>query len=151
MRMLRQLALLSMVVGLTVAGCDDDPNEPQAEVYTATLNGANESPPVTTTATGTATFTVVGNNINYVVTITNWPAGRTVSAAHIHAAPPAGQTTAGAILPFAGANAMTTSGGSGTIAASTTVLDQIRAGGTYFNVHSNVNGGGEIRGTLVRQ
>ena len=150
MRTLRQLIVLSLAVGLTVA-CDDDPEAPEAEVYTATLTGASETPPVTTTAAGTATFTVTGNNVAYVVTITAWPTDRTVTAAHIHATPAAGQPTGSPILPFDGGNAMATTGGSGTIAASQTVLDQIRAGGTYFNVHSSVNIGGEIRGTLVRQ
>ena len=154
MRMLRHLALLSMAVGLTVAGCDDDPNEPQREVYTATLSPANENPPVTnSTAAGTATFTVNGLNLDYVVTITNWPAGRTVTAAHIHAAPATAGGNAAPLpgLTFSGANAMTITGGTGTIAVTQAALDQIRAGGTYFNVHSSVNSGGEIRGTLVRQ
>jgi hypothetical protein len=152
-RMLRQLGLLSMALALTVAACDDDdPVQPAAEVYTASLSPANESPPVTnSTATGNATFTVNGSNLDYTVTISTWPAGRTVTAAHIHGAPATGQTTADPILPFGGANAMTTTGGSGSIALPTTVLTQIRAGNTYFNVHSSQNPGGEIRGTLVRQ
>ncbi|HET6700916.1 MAG TPA: CHRD domain-containing protein [Gemmatimonadaceae bacterium] len=150
MRMLRHLLVVSLAVGFTVA-CDDDPEAPEAEVYTATLTGASETPPVTTTATGTATFTVTGNNVSYAVTITGWPTDRTVTAAHIHAAPATGQPTGSPILPFDGGNAMTTAGGSGTIAASQAVIDQIRAGGTYFNVHSSVNAGGEIRGALVPQ
>jgi hypothetical protein len=150
MQMLRHLALLSLAAGLTVAACDDDdPVEPQAEVYTATLTGANETPPVTTTATGTGTFTVTGNNINYVITIANWPAGRTVSAAHIHNRPIRPDTAAGVLLGWT--TPLTTTGGSGTIAATDAQLTAIRAGGTYFNVHSNVNAGGEIRGNLVRQ
>jgi multidrug efflux pump subunit AcrA (membrane-fusion protein) len=149
--MLRHLALLSLAVGLTVAACDDDdPIEPQAEVYTATLTGAGETPPVTTTATGTGTFTVVGNNINYVITIANWPAGRTLSAAHIHNRPIRPDTSAGVLLGWPGGS-LTTAGGSGTVAATDAQLTAIRAGGTYFNVHSSVNGGGEIRGNLVRQ
>ena len=46
MHMLRQLGLLSLTLGLAVAACDDDePSGPAPEVYTTTLNGANESPP----------------------------------------------------------------------------------------------------------
>jgi hypothetical protein len=150
MRMLRQLGLLSLAVGLTVAACGDE-SGPAAEVYRATMSGANESPPVQTTATGTATFTVNANNLDYTVTISSWPAGRTVTAAHIHAAPATVGGNASPILNFTGANAMTITGGSGTIALPQAVLDQIRAGRTYFNVHSTVNGGGELRGDLVRQ
>ena len=151
MRMLRQLAVLSLAVGVTVAACDDDDETgPQAEVYTATLSGANETPAVTTTATGNATFTVDGNNLNYVITIANWPAGRNVTAAHIHHRPIRPDTSAGVLLGWT-AGSVTTAGGTGTIAISDAQLAEIRAGGTYFNVHSSVNGGGEIRGTLTRQ
>jgi hypothetical protein len=151
MRMLRRLGLLSLAVGLTVAACGDDPPAgPAAEVYTATMNGANESPPVQTTATGTGTFTVTGNNIAYNITISNWPAGRTVTNHHIHFAPVPPATTGGVLLGWP-AGSITTTGGSGTITATDAQLASIRAGGTYFNVHSSVNQGGEIRGNLVRQ
>lgn len=148
--MLRQLVVLALAVGLTVAACDDDETGPQAEVYTATLTGANETPPITTTANGIGTFTVSGNNINYVITIANWPAGRTLTAAHIHRRPIRPDTSAGVLLGWT-AGSLTTTGGSGTIAATDAQLTEIRAGGTYFNVHSSQNGGGEIRGNLVRQ
>lgn len=150
MRMLRQVGLLSLVVGLTVAACDDDPEGPAPEVYVATMNGANESPAVTTTATGTGTFTVTGNTIAYSITISTWPSDRTVSAHHIHFAPVPPATTGGVLLGWP-AGSITTTGGSGTIAVSDAQLVSIRAGGTYFNVHSSINGGGEIRGNLVRQ
>jgi hypothetical protein len=152
--MLRQLALLSLGVGLTVAACDDDddPSGPTPETFTATLSGANESPAVTTTAMGTATFTLTGNDLDYTINVTNWPADRTLTAAHIHAAPATGQTTGGVIQGWpVGAGGLNTSGGSGRIGLSQSVADQVRAGGTYFNMHSSVNGSGEIRGTIVRQ
>ena len=148
--MLRHMALLSMAVALTVAGRDDDDETgPEPEVYTATLTGGSEVPPVTTTATGTATFTVDGNDIDYVVTITQWPAGRTVTNAHIHNPPD--QTGSGTVLLGWPQGSIATTGGSGTVTASAAQLATIRAGNTYFNVHSSENGGGEIRGTLVRQ
>lgn len=157
MRMLRHLALLSVAVGLTVAACDDDdPIEPTPEVYTATLTGANESPPVTTTATGTGTFTVTGNTIAYNITIANWPAGQTLSGAHIHFAPVPPATNTGVLLGFptaaGAAGQITTAGGSGSIAISDAQLADLRAGGTYFNVHATPQAaGGLIRGNMVRQ
>ena len=149
--MLRKLGLLSMAAAMVVAGCDDDDETgPEPEVYTATLTGASESPPVTTTAAGTATFTVNGNNIAYTVNITNWPSDRTVTAAHIHFAPVPPATTGNVLLGWpTGSIAVT--GGSGTIAITDEQLTLVRAGGTYFNVHSTENTGGEIRGALVRQ
>jgi hypothetical protein len=155
MRMLRHLALLSLAVGLTVAACDDDdPVEPQAEVYTATMNGANESPPVTTPATAVGTFTVTGNNIAYNITISNWPAGQTLSGAHIHFAPVPPATTGGVLLgfPTTGTGAITTTGGSGSIAITDAQLATLRAGGTYFNIHATPQApGGLVRGNMVRQ
>ncbi|HEU5183542.1 MAG TPA: CHRD domain-containing protein [Gemmatimonadaceae bacterium] len=150
MRMLNRLGLLALIGVVVVSACDDDETGPTPERYTATLSGANETPPVTTTAAGTATFTVNGNNLDYTVNITNWPAGRTVTAAHIHCAPPAGQTTCPPLKGWP-AGSITTTGGSGTIALSDAELAGIRGGGTYFNVHSSQNTGGEIRGNLVRQ
>ena len=148
--MLRTLGLLSMAAALVVAGCDDDDETgPDPEVYTATLTGASEVPAVTTTAAGTATFTVSGNTINYVVAINNWPADRTVTAAHIHNPPGAGGT--GTVLLGWPQASISTTGGTGQVTASDAQLATIRAGGTYFNVHSSENTGGEIRGNLVRQ
>ena len=156
--MLRQLGLLSLAIGLTVAACDDDddPVQPAAEVYTATMNGANERPAVTTTATATGTFTVTGNNIAYNITIQNWPANVTVSGAHIHFAPVAPSETGGVLLGFpttAGTpGVITTTGGSGSIAISDTQLATLRAGGTYFNIHGTPGfTAGLVRGNMVRQ
>ncbi len=153
--MLRTLGLLSMAASLVVAGCDDDDETgPEAENYTATLSGANETPPVTTNAAGTATFTVNGNQLAYTVTITNWPQGQTLSGAHIHFAPVPPETTGSVLLglPTTGQGAITITGGTGTIAISDTQLAEIRDGGTYFNVHATPQApGGLIRGTLVRR
>jgi CHRD domain len=161
--MFRRLGLFSFALALAVGACDDDdPVEPTVERYTAALNGANESPSVATNATGNATFTVDGNNINYTVTISNWPANTTLSAVHIHFAPVPPATTGGVMIgfPTTGPGAITTTGGSGTVTATNDQLALIRAGGTYFNVHATTTPagtcpnhcpGGLIRGTLVRQ
>ena len=51
-------------------------------VFNATLNGANETPAVTTTATGTAKFTLNGSTITWTASTTPLSARYTVS--HIH-------------------------------------------------------------------
>lgn len=162
MRMLRHLGFLSIALALTMAACDDDDETgPAPERYTASLSGANESPPVTTTASGNATFTVDGNNVNYTVTITNWPANTNVSGAHIHSAPVPPATTTNPLVhfPTSGTGAIGPTGGTGTVTATDAQLTAIRAGGTYFNVHAvpapgttgGVNQpGGLIRGTVAR-
>src|SRR6266545_5867974 len=60
--------------GLIGLGCSDDNNgvtiPSGLEIYTAQLNGANEAPaPVTTTATGHAVVTILGNVVTWKVDI----------------------------------------------------------------------------------
>ncbi|MEP7149911.1 MAG: CHRD domain-containing protein [Acidobacteriota bacterium] len=118
----------------------------RAETFTAYLSGAQEVPPVATSATGyarifvnestmTMTFTVVFNNL-----------GSTQTGAHIHA-PAAIGVNAGVAIALG-----TVGGTSGTITGSTSItptqLAQIRQHLGYVNVHSMNFPGGEIRGQL---
>jgi hypothetical protein len=153
--MLRQLGLLSFAVGLTVAACDDDdPSGPTSRQFTATLNGANERPnPVTTTATGTMSMTVPNNSnqMSWTLNITGWPNDRTPTAAHIHRGGP--DQSAGFFVNFTptfnvnGANVTA----SGTVAVPDSLFTLVASNLAYVNVHSTVNGGGEIRGQVVAQ
>ncbi len=117
-----------------------------AETFYAYLSGAQEVPPVATSATGyarivvneaagTFTFTVVFNNLSSAQT-----------ASHIHTPAAIGANAPVAItLGTAGG----TSGSiSGMAAITPTQLAQIRQHLGYVNVHSMTNGGGEIRGQL---
>ena len=63
MRAQRVFTVLAAVAAIGVACKNDTTGIPAGlEIYTATLNGANEAPtPVTTTATGTAIVTVLGS------------------------------------------------------------------------------------------
>ncbi|MGH7503448.1 MAG: CHRD domain-containing protein [Longimicrobiales bacterium] len=156
--------LLTMSVLFGVAGCDEDEG-PESETFTATLNGANERPdPVDTDATGTATFTVDGQSIDFSITVNDMVGAR---LAHIHGPAAAdGSNTAGVAvtllvpIPAPGADISAGVLSSGTIPsadfalAQGVVLDSVlawmRSNRAYVNVHTVVNGAGEIRGTIVR-
>ncbi len=113
---------------------------------TVTLNGASEVPAVTTTATGTGTLTMIGNQLSYVVSYSGL-AG-TATASHIHG-PADAAHLAGVLVPL---NTPTGTSGtiSGTLSLTPQVLADVLAGMTYINIHSTANPGGEIRGQILR-
>jgi uncharacterized protein (TIGR03118 family) len=113
---------------------------------TATLNGASEVPAVTTTATGTASLTMIGNQLSYVVSYAGL-AG-TATASHIHG-PADAAHSAGVLVPL---NTPTGTSGtiSGTLSLTPQVLANVLAGLTYINIHSTAHTGGEIRGQIMR-
>lgn len=157
---LRKMSVLLMVGAvLGVAACsDDDPEGPTVERFTATLNGTNESPDVTTTATGTGEVTFMATGpITYTLSIANIPAGRNVTLAHIHG-PAAVEVNAGVILNLNpqlsppvtnGVLAAGSTSTTGTAVSLDSLKVLIRNGNAYMNVHTNINGSGEIRGQLV--
>ncbi|MCB9841051.1 MAG: CHRD domain-containing protein [Phycisphaeraceae bacterium] len=144
-------------------------------VYTATLNGANEFPPVVTPGTGTSTVTVDTNLNTMRVEAAFQDLIGTVTVAHIHAptavaftgsASPASPTPSFPGFPSGGTSgsydmtfdmtlassysaAFITNNG-GTVASARSVLfDALGNGKAYINVHSTFAGGGEIRGFYV--
>ncbi len=108
-----------------------------------TLSGANEVPPVTTSATGGGTVTVGADGaVSGSVTTT----GIAGTAAHIHEAP-AGKN-GGVIVPMvkSGDNGWTFGLGAKLTEAQ---MASLKAGNLYINVHSAANPGGELRGQLT--
>jgi hypothetical protein len=161
-----RIALTTSLLALSTVGmvaCDDDDEDPNGppdtETFTATLNGASEVPPVTTTtATGTATFTATttGNTttIVYTVTVSGNLSGP-VTAAHIHG--PANATgTANPIVTLQVTSQNATGvvvSGSFTTTGNATInmaqlLAHMDAGNTYVNLHTTANPNGEIRGQI---
>ncbi|MBC7776171.1 MAG: CHRD domain-containing protein [Phycisphaerae bacterium] len=109
--------------------------------FETVLNGDQETPPVTTSAIGTAVASLnpTLDSLTYFVSVT----GLTPTAAHFHTGP-AG--TAGPVLvPLAtpAPNFYT-----GTVAITPTQLANFLKGGVYVNVHTAANPGGEIRGQM---
>jgi hypothetical protein len=106
------------------------------------LSGKNEIPPVTSSASGTATITV---NADRLVTVSVTVTGMAVTVAHIHEAP------AGAngpiIVPL-----IRTADSVWSVPPSTRLTDaqyeSYKAGKLYFNIHSEAHRSGEIRGQI---
>lgn len=140
---------------LALANCSSDKADttaPQAEVFKATLSGANERPtPNNSAATGSSTVRLnADGTITYDLTTT----GMTPSAQHIHAgdantagpvmialqAPPATNVVINRSSVFAG------------VFTYDSLVTRLRNGTAYVNVHSQPNfAGGEIRGQLLKQ
>ena len=143
--------------------------------YAATLNGASESPPNSSPATGSATFDydTVTNLLTMSVSFSGLVGTGTTTVAHIHAdTAVAGTGTAGVAIGLTGwttglqsgsytrtFNMMSTAtyGSSylgahgGTAASATTdLLAAMSNGRAYLNLHSTTNPGGEIRGFIYQ-
>ena len=106
------------------------------------LTGAQEVPPVTTAATGTANINVTADGM---VSGSVTTAGLMSTMAHIHLAP-AGQNGP-VIVPLTknGDNGYTVPAGAKLTPAQ---LESYKMGSLYVNVHSVANKGGEIRAQL---
>jgi hypothetical protein len=164
-------------VFLLAAGCGSkSPAAPSANPttvrFTAALLPANEVPAITNaeaSGNGLATITfnltrdaggaITAANADFLITMNGFPSTTTVTAAHIHPGV-AGQNgsalvslglTSGEFVLVNGLLTFTRTG-------VTSNLDPARAqdiinnpGSYYFNIHSQVNGGGFARGQLVKQ
>jgi hypothetical protein len=109
---------------------------------TITLLGANEVPPVTTTASGSGTVTIKSDGS---VAAHIMVSGMTATAAHIHEA--AAGTNGPVIVPFTKTadNVFDAPAGSKLTDAQ---MASLKAGKLYVNVHSAKNPGGEVRAQL---
>jgi len=172
---------LMLALLLAAAACDNDsptaPADPNIVVFTAQLSAANEVPPITNEekdARGNVRITVnlsrdAGNNItgaiyNFVVNLNSFPAGSTWTLAHIHegaAGVPGGVRVNTGLTPGT-AITLTTGGISNQTFSNASAqpgLDPVaiinsmiaNPSGWYFNAHTTLNGGGAVRGQLVKQ
>lgn len=133
---------------------------PKPVTYTASLNAANERPtPNGSPATGTATYTLLGNSLSYTISVNGLTGPATGSHIHVGAATESGPV----IVPY-----VTSPVASGIVTSGTIDLTQPIANGTtsitgdslkvllnngnaYTNVHTSLNKGGEIRGQIIKQ
>ncbi|MEX2582023.1 MAG: CHRD domain-containing protein [Gemmatimonadota bacterium] len=150
-----------LAIAMLVA-CDTGTDADLNEQFSATLTGAAEVPPKTTTASGGAEFVhdISAAELEFVLTVDDI---ENVRAAHIHLAQPGAN---GPVIAFLfssdnpvtvstptvlstgfirDADVLTVEGFDGTFAS---LMAQIRAGNTYVNVHTTQNPGGEVRGQI---
>ncbi|MCA8955671.1 MAG: CHRD domain-containing protein [Planctomycetes bacterium] len=115
------------------------PTGAQKVYFNASLDGSQQNPPVTTSATGWATiqFDTTTNRVEIVAHST----GVAGTAAHLHIA--ARGTNGPVIVPLAGGPTWT-----GGAVLSATNAAALTSGGTYINIHSAANPSGEIRGQV---
>jgi hypothetical protein len=161
---MKRLALVAVTIAVFgVAGCGSskNPNTPSdTTIFTVQLSALNEVPAVTNaeiSARGTAVITInkAANTIDFSVSLNSFPTTSVLTAAHIH---PGAAGVAGTVLvptPLNTANAPSLTSGSATftfaaVSTSAANITNILAApqNFYFNVHTQANGSGVIRGQL---
>lgn len=126
--------------------------------FRAVLSGDNEVPPVESTATGEAVFEVTENGVDFTLTVNN---GVGVTQAHIHIGSPTenGPVVAFLFGPVAEGTDIDGVLAMGTLTADDLVgdldgqpiddlIEDLRQGNIYVNVHTLANPSGEIRGPI---
>jgi hypothetical protein len=121
-----------------------------SQTFTAKLSGKDEVPPVNTQATGTSQFQLSsdGKEINYDLTTTNLNG---FMMAHIHQGK-SGENGPPITTPLQmGKGKITSSDLQGSLAGKqiSDLVDLMKNGGAYVNVHTNQNQNGEIRGQIT--
>ena len=155
------IALVGTIWGVaTMIACSGDSTGPSTSstMYVAQLSGANEVPGISGAASGTATFTLTGKSLSYVVNVSGL-SGNAV-ASHIHGG--AAGTNGNILVPFTAAAVQSGQVASGTIdltqpisnggsdsISGDSLLILLGKGLLYTNVHTAANPGGEIRGQIA--
>jgi hypothetical protein len=117
------------------------------EVYTAKLSGAQETTPVTTSASGGGHLVL--NPVTRALSGEVEVEGVTATVAHIHVGAFGSNGAVQITLVDHGGHGHYTVPDNTVLTAAQ--VDSLRAGELYFNVHSAANPGGELRGQIGRQ
>jgi len=119
--------------------------------FTAKLSGANEVPPVSTTASGTGSFSLNPSRTALKFDITVCDLSGAITGAHFHTG--AAGTTGPVVRGFTGEFVGNTVSGEWTSGdpqpLTTALVDSLLAGKIYVNGHTAANPGGEIRGQVL--
>lgn len=165
-RFARSVASLAgaLLFGAVLANCSDDETvaAPTPLVkFRATLAGAEEVPPVTTAATGSSEFTLSRTNDTLYVNVTvnglnnmrfgHFHTGARGANGAVVAFLVDGPTVTGPSNGRVGKQFITAANLVGTLAGQplTALVDQMRTGGIYVNLHTDANAGGELRGQVA--
>ena len=157
MRQFPVVLALGVIVAAGSVGCDKPAED--ASIFVADLAGANEVPARGTAAIGTVGLYVDGNTVDYTIEVHGITS---ITGAHIHSgAAGANGSIRISLYPGPGTNSTTPTGAvdgiliSGSFQASQVtgvtyeeLLNQMRAGTAYANVHTTQYPGGEIRGQV---
>ena len=140
--------LVAMFVSFSACDKDDDDEEKVDYNVTATADGAQEVPAVTTDGTGTVTGTYNKNTNLFTYTVTWKDLTGPNTDMHFHGPAAVGEP-AGVALPITGF----TPGVMGSHSATATLTEAQEAdmlgGKWYYNVHTDLYKAGEIRGQLT--
>ena len=164
------LATAALLLPVVIACGDDDGGSGPATDFTALLTGDEEVPPVPTTATGTATLALDGDQITYTIDVTDL---ENAFVAHIHIEVQGANGPVRMNLCGTGAPEPPCVSGTGVLATGTngatvggisfdSLVSAMRTGGAYVNVHTddgadppNTGPGdmasGEIRGQVLAE
>jgi CHRD domain-containing protein len=140
-------ALRSSLAALTlIAGIAASPALADTVKFKADLAGASEVPPTTSSGKGTldATFDTATKQLTYTVTYSGLTGPAT--AAHFHG-PAAAGANAGVAVPVQGSVASPIKG---TATLTDAQAADLQGDKFYFNIHTEANKGGEIRGQVVK-
>lgn len=138
------LAVFFLLSGIISCTNEDDVAPNPNITFKAILNGANESTPNASIATGSATLTLNTTTKFFTITIVH-----TITAAtngHIHKG--AIGVSGSPVFPFASFSSPITYT---SIALDASQETDLNAGLYYVNIHSAAFPGGEIRGQLIKQ
>jgi hypothetical protein len=173
---MKRYALLAGAAILAAACGSDNPAGPSAPPntinFTAALSAANENPPITnadTNARGTARITmnltrdsagaITDATANFSFDLSGFPGGTSIILSHIHEGAPSvngGVKVDSGLRPASPvvlANGTVTNQTFTNLPVGASLGQQIidNPNGYYFNVHSQLNPTGAVRGQLVKQ
>jgi hypothetical protein len=131
-----------------ISSCNDKDDDHNTYTVSGNATGAQENPPFTTAASGTFTGTYDANTNTLQYNITWTGLSGTANAMHLHG-PAAVGVNAGIMVHLTITNNAATGTGSGTVTIVDSVENHLLNGNVYYNIHTTLRPGGEIRGQLT--